>query len=288
MSAGGMGLRSALACVGLLGAMTFGAVSASASGQTAYVTNEARNTVTPIDVATNTPGAEITVGSGPFAVAITPDGKTAYVTNSASNSVTPIDVATNTPGAEIKGVERPFGIAVTPLPAPAVTKITKNSGPVTGDKVVTITGTNLNFARSVHFGGVAASAFFANGAGTEIAALVPAQEIADTVDVTVATVSGTSKITTKDHYKYLPVITEVLPREGSVAGGQEIEVFGAGFKTGLNVNTVLFGTTPAESFCEPTNCQVLTPAHAAGTVDVRITVNGLTSAKTKADRYAYK
>ena len=66
-------------------------------------------------------------------------------------------------------------------------------------------------------------------------------EVAGTVDVTVTTGIGTSAINKKDHYKYLPVITEVVPKEGSRAGGEEIEVFGAGFKTGLNVNTVLFG-----------------------------------------------
>ena len=37
--------------------------------------------MTPIEVATNTPGAEIKVGVFPAGVAITPDGKTVYVTN---------------------------------------------------------------------------------------------------------------------------------------------------------------------------------------------------------------
>ena len=77
--------------------------------------------MTPIDTATNTAGAPITVG-GPFPkeVAITPDGKTAYVTNWGSGitlgTVTPIDTATNTAGAPIVvGVRSgPWGVAVTP------------------------------------------------------------------------------------------------------------------------------------------------------------------------------
>ena len=58
-------------------------------------------TVTPIDVATNTPGPAITVGNSPYGVAVTPDGQTAYVVNDGDDTVTPIDVATNTPGPAI-------------------------------------------------------------------------------------------------------------------------------------------------------------------------------------------
>ena len=57
------------------------ATAASAAPNTAYVGNSFSESVTPIDLATNTPGAEIKVGKGPNGVAITPDGKTAYVAN---------------------------------------------------------------------------------------------------------------------------------------------------------------------------------------------------------------
>jgi hypothetical protein len=56
--------------------------------------------------------------------------------------------------------------------------------------------------RSVNFGGVAASKYFANPSGTEMAVLVPAQAVAGNVKVTVTTVIGTSAITKKAHYKY--------------------------------------------------------------------------------------
>jgi len=94
-------------------ACTLGAAS-SASAATAYVANRGSGTVTPIELATNTPGSPITVGSEPVAVAITPNGKTAYVTNSHSNTVTPIELATNTPGSPITVGEDPSGIAITP------------------------------------------------------------------------------------------------------------------------------------------------------------------------------
>jgi hypothetical protein len=90
------------------------------------------------------------------------------------------------------------------------------------------------------------------------------------------------------HYKYLPVITKVEPNTGPVAGGGEVTVLGAGFKVGFNA-LFSFGTTMTEqSGCENTRCIVIAPTHAVGTVDVRITVNGAISAKTKADLYTYK
>jgi YVTN family beta-propeller protein len=105
-----------------LGAQAASAVPAlSASGWTAYVTNnnlDAGTTVTPISTATNTAGTAITVGTGPFGVAITPDGKTAYVANfgGSGTAVTPIDTATNTAGSPIAvgASSDPHWVAVTP------------------------------------------------------------------------------------------------------------------------------------------------------------------------------
>ena len=85
--------------------------------------------MTPIDTATNTPGAAIAVGSGPVGVAVTPDGKTAYVTNLESGSVTPIDTATNTPGAAIAVGSFPEGVAVTPDQGP-VASFSATTAPV--------------------------------------------------------------------------------------------------------------------------------------------------------------
>src|SRR5262249_58876257 len=82
-----------------------------------YVTNNEGNSVTPIDVATNTTEPEIKVGEQPQGIAITPDGKTAYVVNFGffeSGSVTPINVATNKAETEINVGPFPFGVAITP------------------------------------------------------------------------------------------------------------------------------------------------------------------------------
>jgi YVTN family beta-propeller protein len=80
----------------------------------AYVTDYSQNSVTPIDLASNTAGTPIPVGPSPISVAITPDGKTAYVTTLGSDGVTPIDIATNTTGTPIQISNTPFRVAITP------------------------------------------------------------------------------------------------------------------------------------------------------------------------------
>ena len=47
-------------------------IAITPDGKTAYVANSADATVTPINLATGTPGAPISVGSYPQAIAITP------------------------------------------------------------------------------------------------------------------------------------------------------------------------------------------------------------------------
>src|SRR5207244_6575837 len=86
-------------------------IAITPDGKTAYVANEVSSTVTPIAVATNTPGPAISVDTAPIGIAITSDSKTAYVANFVSNSITPIAVATNTPGTPIAGGSSPAAVA---------------------------------------------------------------------------------------------------------------------------------------------------------------------------------
>src|SRR5580704_10740984 len=74
--------------------------TAAGSAPTLYVDNQISGTVTPISIATNTPGKAIKAGSAPTNMEITPNGKTVYVIDSGGpfGTVTPISTATNTPG----------------------------------------------------------------------------------------------------------------------------------------------------------------------------------------------
>ncbi len=115
--------RALVAGVALAACLLVGAARAAPSDTvsglspvTAYVT-DGGHLVTPIDLATNTPGTPIPVGDRPVGIAITPDGKTAYVA-SAFCCVTPISIATNTPGTPIFisgiGMHGPVAVAITP------------------------------------------------------------------------------------------------------------------------------------------------------------------------------
>jgi YVTN family beta-propeller protein len=135
-----MKIRNAL--FGLMSGLLLLSVGTTVSAQgpaTAYVANWSSNNVTPIDIATNIPGAPIAVGTKPIGIAITPDGATAYVTNFGSNNVTPIDVATNTAGPPIAtGGLAPRGIAITPDGVTAYVG-NYNSGTVTPIDIATNT-----------------------------------------------------------------------------------------------------------------------------------------------------
>lgn len=199
-------------------------------------------------------------------------------------------------GAGAGANEAHVTLTTTPAGTPTVSKVTTTSGPASGDKAIVITGTNFTHVQSVSFGGVAASTYFTNNAGTEIAVLSPPSEVVGTVDVTVTTIVGTSATTTKDHYKYVPVITEISPASGPTTGisewGDEV-IRGYGFSPGFPTTTQFsYGTTPVNqedvSCFSSIGCEVWVPAHAAGKVKVKVTVNGITSASSKAATFTYK
>jgi len=118
---------------------------------------------------------------------------------------------------------------------------------------------------------------------------VPAQAVAGSVDITITTLSGTSAKTAKDHYRYTPVISSLTPNSGSVAGGETIEVGGIGFAEGTNKTIIQFGTSKATSVTCTSNasCSVRVPPHAAGSVEVKATVNKAVSTKAAAAIFTY-
>jgi subtilase family serine protease len=171
--------------------------------------------------------------------------------------------------------------------APTVTTRKPTAGPVGGGTTVTITGTNLTGATAVKFGSVNAASFKVNSS-TSITAVSPA-EAAGTVDITVTTPGGTSATSTADRFKFLPTVTGVSPNTGSKVGGTSVTITGTGFALGKTATTVKFGTAKGTSVncSSTTQCTAVSPAHAVGTVDVRVTVNKATSAKATADRFTY-
>ncbi len=86
----------------------------TANAQTAFITNQNSNTVSVINLATNTVSATITVGGSPTGVSVRPDGSKVYVTNQSTSTVSIINAATNSVSATIPVGSYPIGISVSP------------------------------------------------------------------------------------------------------------------------------------------------------------------------------
>jgi len=107
-------MRCLLAVVGLFAALC----RPGGAAPFAYITNEQSNTVSVIDIATNTVvGSPIAVGAQPYGVAVNPAGTRVYVANSdfgGTGTVSVIDTATREVIATIPDPLHPRGIAVNP------------------------------------------------------------------------------------------------------------------------------------------------------------------------------
>jgi hypothetical protein len=171
---------------------------------------------------------------------------------------------------------------------PTVTGISPNTGSTAGGYQVTIYGTNLSGATTVYFGTVPAG-IQSDSAGS-ITVVVPAN-VSGTVDVTVVTPAGTSPTGPADQFTYTggqghgPVVMFVNPNSGSTAGGDTVIV--SGMFLG-DATTVYFGTTPATILlASGTGDEVISPAHAAGTVGITVVTPEGTSPISPADRFTY-
>ncbi len=103
---------------------------------TAYVV-ASDSTVTPINLATNTPRTPISGIALPEAIAITPNGATAYVTDPYHNNVTPSESTSDTLGAQLTGITLLGAIAITPNGATAY--VTRGNAGVTPINLATKT-----------------------------------------------------------------------------------------------------------------------------------------------------
>jgi hypothetical protein len=169
---------------------------------------------------------------------------------------------------------------------PAVAAIAPTLGPLAGGQTVTITGTHFAGVTAVKFGTTAAASYVVVSA-TKITAVTPAHA-AGLLDVRVTTFSGTSAVSAVDQYTFAaaPTITSVTPTSGTHLGGKKVTIVGTGF---TQASAVKFGTTAAASFIlvSATKITAVTPAEAAGVVDVRVSTPAGTSKIKPADKYTF-
>jgi serine/threonine protein kinase len=191
-----------------------------------------------------------------------------------------------------------------PVTLPAVTGVSPASGTTTGGTTVTITGTGLNGATVVRFGGVAGT--ITADSATQITVASPPRTVtaaaitadspaqttatgtgAGTVDVTVTTAGGTSHPTAADRFTYTaarPAITGVSPNGGTTSGGTTVTITGTGL---AGATSVRFSTGDAIILADSSTQVTVTSPPGSGTVNLTVTTPAGTSQTSDASHYAY-
>ncbi|MEM7168280.1 MAG: IPT/TIG domain-containing protein, partial [Planctomycetota bacterium] len=149
---------------------------------------------------------------------------------------------------------------------PSLLSVTPSSGSETGGETVTLNGTGFTADAVVSFDGIAAATTFISG--TTLEAVTP-PHAGGPVDVEIVTVNGSSLL--PGAYTYIAdlQLTSITPTIGPIAGGATVTLTGTGFD---GTTTVTFDGIAATGLTvfNATTMSVLTPAHAAGTVDVAV------------------
>ena len=232
--------------------------------------------------------------SGASAVVFGGTNATSYTVNSATSITATAPAGTGTQDVR---VTTPGGTSAnsaaddyTYYAPPTITSISPAAGPTAGGTSVVITGTNfagLSGASAVVFGGTNATSYTVNSA-TQITATAPAGT--GTQDIRVTTPGGTSANTAADNYTYYapPTVTLINPSTGPSTGGTSVTITGTNFAGLSGASAVQFGGVDATSYTVNSATQITATAPAGtGTVDVRVTTPGGTSANTAADNYIY-
>ncbi|MGQ9592492.1 MAG: IPT/TIG domain-containing protein, partial [Planctomycetota bacterium] len=158
---------------------------------------------------------------------------------------------------------RPVGVQY--VGPPILASVSPPSGPVGGGTRITIDGGGFQAGATVTFGGSAASDVVVSP--TRITCTSP-PHAAGPVEVTVRNPDGQSA-SLPEGFVYVPPprVDRVEPSFGPAAGGTPVTIGGAGFLAGAQV---FFGGSPAAGVSVPGSdvIRCLTPAHAAGAVDV--------------------
>jgi hypothetical protein len=147
--------------------------------------------------------------------------------------------------------------------------VVPSAGPTAGGTDITVLGTNFSGTPTVTLGGVAVVGV--RVLGTTTIQGVTGAHAEGIVDIAVTV--GTSSATKAAGFTYVapnaPTVTSLSPASGPTTGGTTVTITGAGFSP---ATTVTFAGVAATSvtYLDENRLRVLTPAHLAGAVDVRV------------------
>ncbi|MFE1171758.1 IPT/TIG domain-containing protein [Streptomyces sp. NPDC058773] len=145
--------------------------------------------------------------------------------------------------------------------------ISPNQGSTGGGFAATLTGTGLTGATTVRFGSKAAT--ITATSPTSVSVIAPSG--AGVVDATVTTPAGTST-PVPFYYVLPPVILDVSPSSGPLAGGGTVTVTGRNLTT---ATSVLFGDTAVvPTVLSDSALTAVGPAHAEGAVSLVVVAQG--------------
>lgn len=222
--------------------------------------------------------ASTTVTSSTSIVAVTPPSATA--------GPVPV-VVTNGDGQNVS-----FSSFTYTLPGPSINSVSPATGPTSGGTTFTIAGSGFVAGATVTVGGRSAGEVRVVNA-TTITALSPLGPASGetpllTQDVVVINPDGT-RITKAGGFMYfIPALalSSLSPSLGLPAGGTDVTISGNGMNSAI-VSNVTFGGVAATNVrvIDAVTMRVTVPAHAAGSVDVAVTVGG--STVTIANGYTY-
>src|SRR4029079_14853776 len=154
---------------------------------------------------------------------------------------------------------------------PVVQSISPQSGPIAGGTTIIISGQNFAAPIYVDFDGQHITPIV--NTPSQLTVTSPSHA-AGVVPLFVTTSAGTSSPTAADNLTYLkpPAISLVSPNVGPTSGGTAVTITGPNLS---GLTEVRFGSTSvAPVLATASSVLTYSPAHSAGTVDVRVRNSG--------------
>ncbi|MEO8034602.1 MAG: IPT/TIG domain-containing protein [Acidobacteriota bacterium] len=173
-------------------------------------------------------------------------------------------------------------------PAPQINAVSPSTGSTAGGTTLTITGSNFTSGADVTIGGRAASSVtFVNA--TTMTAVTPlgliTEQATQPQDVVVTLIDGQKATRTGAFTYFVPPlsITGISPPSG--VKGTPITITGTGFTSAVALSVTVGGVAATAEVIDPVTIRVTAPTHAAGPVDVKLTLGSTTVTSASAFTY---